>query len=90
MFYNNYGGDLQLRYIVGGGKWTAEDMMQWNSTKRFSRAYMDDEGDAFLEMDILSDGGMTPEIVRQHVRVFKTSISRYKLFLLKTMEKKEQ
>lgn len=32
---------------------------QWNQTKRFSRAYLDEEGDPILEMDLLVDGGIT-------------------------------
>jgi hypothetical protein len=34
---------------------SASDINEWNRNKRFSRAYIDDEGDPFLEMDVNLD-----------------------------------
>ncbi len=34
---------------------TASKINEWNRNKRFSRAYIDDEGDPFLEMDVNLD-----------------------------------
>lgn len=38
-----------------------EAMQEWNAEKRFASAYLDEEGDPFLQMDINTDGGITQE-----------------------------
>ncbi len=34
-------------------------IQQWNAEKRFASAYLDEEGDPFLQMDINTEGGIT-------------------------------
>jgi len=36
-----------------------EAVQQWNADKRFASAYLDDEHDPFLQMDINTEGGIT-------------------------------
>jgi hypothetical protein len=36
-------------------------MQQWNAEKRFASAYLDDESDPYLQMDINTEGGITQE-----------------------------
>jgi hypothetical protein len=38
-----------------------EAMQQWNADKRFASAYVDDENDPFLQMDLNTEGGVTRE-----------------------------
>jgi len=38
-----------------------ETVQQWNADKRFTSAYLDDESDPFLQMDINTDGGITQQ-----------------------------
>jgi hypothetical protein len=38
-----------------------EAMQKWNADKRFASAYIDDENDPFLQMDINTEGGITEE-----------------------------
>jgi hypothetical protein len=38
-----------------------ETMQQWNADKRFASAYLDDERDPFLQMDLNTEGGITQE-----------------------------
>lgn len=38
-----------------------EAMQQWNADKRFASAYLDDESDPFLQMDVNTEGGVTRE-----------------------------
>lgn len=45
-------------------------MNQWNKTRRLSRAYLDDENDPILEMDLLANTGMTPKQITEWVSVF--------------------
>jgi hypothetical protein len=40
---------------------TLEAMQQWNADKRFASAYVDDENDPFLQMDVNTEGGITQE-----------------------------
>ncbi|MCG5513194.1 YbjN domain-containing protein [Ectothiorhodospira shaposhnikovii] len=41
------------------GQYTLEDMNQWNRVARFGKAYLDDEGDPVLEMNVNLDFGVT-------------------------------
>jgi hypothetical protein len=36
-------------------------MQQWNADKRFASAYLDDEQDPFLQMDVNTEGGVTQQ-----------------------------
>lgn len=36
-------------------------VQQWNADKRFASAYLDDESDPFLQMDINTEGGVTEQ-----------------------------
>jgi hypothetical protein len=52
---------------------TMAKVNQWNSSSRFARAYVDDDGDPILEADLDMDGGAPMEAVenfflRQHGR----------------------
>lgn len=42
----------------------------WNATKRFVKAYVDEEGDAMLSSDLLVKPGVTRQAVAEWVRVF--------------------
>ncbi len=68
---NLYGdGDLQLYYGATGVKVSAEDINEWNRTKRLSRAYLDSDGDVALEADQFANGGLTREMVTELIRIF--------------------
>ena len=47
-------------YDLGEGT-TLPALNEWNKGKRFASAYLDDEDDPFLQMDLNTEGGMTPE-----------------------------
>jgi len=40
---------------------TLEVLEEWNSGKRYASAYLDDEADPFLQMDVSTEGGITRE-----------------------------
>ncbi|GAA5216167.1 YbjN domain-containing protein [Corallincola platygyrae] len=63
-------GDLQLYYGASGLSVTVHDMNEWNVSKRLSRAYIDSDGDPGLESDLLANGGLSEEIVKQFIGVF--------------------
>jgi len=64
-FYAGYDTDKKL---------SLEQINAWNQTNRFGRAYLDDEGDPNLEMDVdLDDGGMSRELFTDNFE-FWTSV----------------
>ena len=57
-------------YVVGGGNVTVQKVNEWNKTKRFSRAYLDSDGDPNVEWDVDLDGGSTIGAVEEGIRTF--------------------
>ena len=70
-----------LTFFAG---WTGLDvsmnqMNEWNKIRRFSRAYIDNDGDPILEFDIdLDDGGMSQELFINNVEYWDTSLAGFK------------
>ena len=50
----------------------------WNQSKKFSRAYIDDDGDPVLELDLDLDGGVTVARVKDFIETVKLSISMFR------------
>lgn len=81
VFLSSSGKNLQLwSYVVGGGKVTLEKVNEWNKTKRFSRAYLDSDGDPNVEYDIDLEGGVSTGAVREGIRTFGIVITAFKDF----------
>lgn len=51
---------------------TLEVVNQWNLDKRFASAYMDDEDDPFLQMDINMEGGISRESFETSVALWQS------------------
>lgn len=68
------GDSLLMRFSVTGTNANMKMMNEWNRTKRYSRAYIDDEGDPVLESDQDLDGGVTIERIEDFFRTFDTSL----------------
>ena len=58
LFYSNNSA-IQFYYGVSGTAVTAEQINAWNTGKRFSRAYLDSDGDPCLELDLDLEGGVS-------------------------------
>lgn len=54
---------------------------EWNATKRFSRAYLDQDGDAVIEWDVDLDGGTTVGALKESVRTYRIGIMAFIRFL---------
>lgn len=55
---------------------------EWNRDKRFSRAYLDKEGDPILELDVnLDEGGMSRALFIDNVEFFETSLGAFVQFI---------
>ncbi len=62
---------------------SASQIAEWNRTKRFGRAYLDRQGDPWVEMDVDLEHGATTEALANNItrwqlamRTFKTYIGR--------------
>lgn len=55
---------------------------EWNRTKRFSRSYIDREGDPILESDIDLEGGVTEKAIVTWIQTFAISLKAFNGMLL--------
>ena len=54
---------------------------EWNATKRFSRAYLDQDGDAVIEWDVDLEGGTTAGALKESVRTYRHGVMAFVRFL---------
>lgn len=54
-----------------------ETINSWNASKRFSRAYLDAEGDAILEMDAVISGGVSAQMLTSTFEYWRLSLSQF-------------
>ncbi|MEZ4432641.1 MAG: YbjN domain-containing protein [bacterium] len=59
---------------------------EWNRTKRFSRAYLDGEGDPIIESDIDLEGGITQKAMVAWIRTFAVSLAAFNRMLVESAE----
>lgn len=59
-----------FHFALGGTRATLRDINDWNAKKLFSRAYLDDDGDPVLEMDVDLAGGVTVARLRDAIRTY--------------------
>lgn len=68
---------VQFHIAFSDGNATLKKVNDWNKTKRFSRTYLDDEGDPHLELDLDMAGGVTVARVKDFLRTCKTSFDTW-------------
>ena len=62
-----------------GVKVTLDQINEWNKAKRFSRVYLDKDGDPVMEFDVdLDDGGMSQALFIDNVEFWEVSIGGFK------------
>ena len=61
---------------------TLATVNEWNQNNSFSRAYVDKDGTAALESDMIFTGGVTRENVETFLKTFRDSVSRWARFAL--------
>jgi Putative bacterial sensory transduction regulator len=63
------------------GAWNAEKMNDWNSKKRWTRAYVDNTNDPWVEMDVdLSPGG-TYEILNDEFAIWRNGFRDFRKYI---------
>jgi len=68
--------------IMVGDGWSGTNVdlrkvNEWNRDKKYSRAYIDDEGDPVLELDLDLTGGVTVARIKDFLRTVRTSLSYF-------------
>jgi hypothetical protein len=58
-----------------------EAMQQWNADKRFASAYLDDENDPFLQMDVNTEGGITQENFEKSFELWQSLKGEFEEFI---------
>lgn len=57
-------------------------MNEWNRTKRFSRVYIDNEGDPVIELDLdLDDGGMSRALFEDNLEFWVAVLPAFRSFV---------
>lgn len=77
------GQNIALWSYVTGDNVTLDKVNEWNRTKRFSRAYVDSDGDPNVEWDIDLEGGVSLGAVREGIRTFGLVIDEFKGFFMR-------
>ena len=81
LFLEHDNTDAQLYIAFGDIKVDPKKMNEWNKSKRFSRAYMDDDKNPVLEADLDFAGGTTDDIITAWIKLFDSQVKAYIKFL---------
>lgn len=71
------GSNTQFHVSFANCNATLERVNAWNRTKRYSRTYLDDEGDPHLELDLDLEGGVTRERVADFLKTCRVSMGAW-------------
>ncbi len=71
------GGALQCYFKMSGTMATLRKINDWNKSKRFSRAYLNDDGDPTLESDLSVRRGVSEESVEGFLALFGESVKAF-------------
>ena len=70
--------DTNLQLYAGfSKKLPCDKLNEWNKKKRFSRAYLDKDGDAVIESDMDLEGGSTTKAIKVFIETFKISLASF-------------
>lgn len=57
---------------------TCAKVNQWNADKRFSRAYLDDDDDPVIELDLDLDGGITEDRLIDFITTVRILVTKFR------------
>jgi len=60
---------------------TPELINSWNRDKRFAKAYLDDEGDAILEMDTVLSGGVSLANLHEVFAYWRLTLNQFSTYI---------
>lgn len=65
----------------GGQKIPLERINGWNARTRYARAYLDEDGDPALQMDLSLQGGISADSLRGHLQTWGMALETYAAFI---------
>jgi len=71
------GTALQFYSCFVGSRSTLDKVNAWNMEERYTRAYLDREGDPVLELDLDLSGGSSPRAVITAIERFTAALDRF-------------
>lgn len=80
--FNHNPSYIQLYNAFNDVNPTLESVNLWNQEHSFTRAYVDKEGSAVLESDLIVTGGVTQENVEVFIQTFRNVVAKWARFLL--------
>ena len=54
---------------------------EWNQKNRYANVHLDDERDPYIQMDIATLGGMSPELFAENLRLWENILERFKKYI---------
>jgi hypothetical protein len=71
---------FSVGYDLAAGS-SLDAMQEWNADKRFASAYLDDESDPFLQMDINTEGGITQKNFENSFQLWQSLKGEFEQFI---------
>lgn len=68
---------IQFHSAWAGTNATLRSVNEWNKTKKYSKAYLDDDADPHLELDLDLAGGVTVARIKDFVATCKLSLGLF-------------
>lgn len=70
-------GDIQILGFFTGKKITLNRINEWNRAMKFSRAYLDGDGDPTLSSELDFEGGVTSDTIGRFFGLFLASMTKF-------------
>jgi len=83
IFVGNDNKSIQFHSSFADGTATLKRVNEWNRTMRYSRSYLDDDGDPHLELDLDMCGGVTTDRIRDYLKTCRVSFEAWQLKVVK-------
>ena len=77
LFILDDGAALQFHSSFINDGATLKKINEWNQSKRYSRSYLDDDGDPTLELDLDLAGGITRERIKDYLKTCRASFNAW-------------
>src|SRR5262245_63466030 len=71
---------FSVGYDLAAGS-SLDAMQEWNADKRFASAYLDEDRDPFLQMDVNTDGGITQENFENSFQLWQSLKGEFEQFI---------
>jgi hypothetical protein len=77
IFVSDDGQSIQFHSSFRDGTATLKKVNEWNRTRRYSRTYLDDDGDPHLELDLDMEGGVTLDRLIDFLKTCRVSFDAW-------------